>query len=103
MSENIHIGDVGTIFKIKIVDDDSVAIDISDATTKQIIFLKPGRRASVTQTATFTTDGTDGYIEYQTVADDLDKAGLWKIQGKVIGPTYTNSSETWPFLVKVNN
>lgn len=74
--------DVGTIFIITIVDDNGDAVDISGATTKNIKFLKPDETA-VTKTADFTTDGSDGKIQYETVDQDLIPAGLWHIQGYV--------------------
>lgn len=103
MSDNIHVGDIGTVFTVVIVDDvTGAAIDISTATTKSIIFQAPNK-ASTTQTATFTTDGTDGSMFYTTAtAADLNQSGQWKIQGKVIAPTFTNSSEKGAFYVKKN-
>ncbi len=103
MAENIHVGDIGTVFEITIVDDNDAAIDISTATTLQIIFKKPNNRGTLTKTATFTNSGTDGKLEYATISGDLDTAGLWYIQGKVVEATYTNSSEIDSFLVEANN
>ena len=37
----------------------------------------------VTKTADFLTDGTDGYIYYTTLANDLDVIGVWKLQGHI--------------------
>jgi len=89
----LHLNDIGTVIRVRIIDEATdAALDVSDATTKQIIFKKPDN-VSVTKTAVFTTDGSDGYIQYVTVADDLDVAGTWKVQGKVVSGLYTNSSE----------
>ena len=102
MSKNIHVGDIGTLFKVRIIDDIlGTAIDISAATTKKIIFVKRDK-SRVEFAADFTTNGSDGYIEYSTQSGDLDQAGSWRIQGKTIGPTYTNSSEVDSFLVLKN-
>ena len=103
MSNNIHQNDVGTIFKVKIIDDNTLAaIDVSTATTKKIKFRKPPN-VQVIKTAEFTTDGSDGYIQYTTIDGDLDRTGLWKIQGFVEGATYKNSSEVDTFTVLKNN
>jgi hypothetical protein len=75
--DSVWVGDIGTVFEI------DVGEDISTATTKQIYFKKPNG-ATLTKTATFTTDGTDGKIEYTTVADDIDVAGTWQIQGRLV-------------------
>ena len=98
----IHKGDIGTKFKVKIVDDDTgLPIDTSSATTKTIKFQLPDLSV-VEKTADFSTNGNDGYIEYITIADDLSQAGRWKIQGFVIDSGFENSSEVSEFLVHKN-
>lgn len=100
--EEIHVGDIGTVFRATITDDcvDTI-VDVSGATTQQFTFLKPDA-TTVTVTTTFYTDGTDGIIEYATILDDLDQAGTWKIQGKVILPTGTWSTDIHKFKVYPN-
>jgi len=92
MSANeIHLNDVGTKFLVTIKDGSS-AVDVSSATTKQIIIQKPSG-TKLTLSAAFSDDGTDGKISYNTVADDLDESGSYKLQGKVIisdGTFYTD-------------
>ena len=85
-----------------IIEDDGTPIDISTASTKEIVFLKEGETASVTETAVFTTDGTDGAIEYAPVADFLTPGGLWRYQGRVVLGTQTFKSAWRRFLVKEN-
>ena len=80
ISDTIHVGDVGIVFTITIVDADSVAVDISGATDKVLFFRKPSR-TRVRQAAEFVTDGTDGQLQYTTVAGDIDEAGSWQVQG----------------------
>jgi hypothetical protein len=75
----IHVGDIGTAFIVTVKDEDEAIVDVSTATTKQIIF-KKSDGSVVTKTASFVTDGTDGQIKYVSVADDLDVAGLWYLQ-----------------------
>ena len=81
--EDLHIGDIGTVIKVTVQDKDAncvlTALDVSTATTREFIFKKPSGD-KLTVTATFTTDGTDGQIEYTTVDGDLDEVGEWKIQ-----------------------
>ena len=102
MACEIHLGDIGTTFRLTIVDCDDVAIDISSATVKNIIFKKPSG-TSVTQDGVFYTDGTDGILEYVTIADDLDTAGeTWKIQAFVTLNTGTWSSDIGTFTVYDN-
>lgn len=84
---DIHKNDVGVELVIEFVDEDDNIINISGATTKQILLRKPGA-ASVTKTGVFDTDGTDGLLKYVTTKSgsvyDLDKAGEWQIQGYVV-------------------
>ena len=98
--EEIHLGDIGTVFTITLKEDDT-AVNISTATTKQIIFLDPSQSATA-KTAEFTDDGSNGKIYYTTIANDLDEAGIWQIQAKVIMPTGTWWSNTEEFKVYPN-
>jgi len=86
---DIHKNDVGVELVIEFVDEDGVVIDISTASTKQILLRKPGA-AAVAKTGVFDTDGSDGLLKYTTTkvgsVYDLDRAGQWQIQGfAVIG------------------
>ena len=94
MSSEIHLNDVGTQFLITIVDANANPMDISAATSKSVIFKKPGG-SLITETALFYTDGTDGKIYYISDVGDLDEIGAWKIQAHVITLTsnwHTNFS-----------
>ena len=86
-----HNGDIGTVFELTIKDTDEAVIDVSTAAVKYIYFQDPtGTR--MRKTATFTTDGTDGKIEYVTIAGDIDEVGTWQVQGYVetsLGKFYT--------------
>ena len=90
MVERVHLDDEGTVFEVTLVRDldetPLVPIDVSTATTQEIIFKKPDN-TTVTQTSVFKTDGTDGIIQYTAVTGDINQAGVWKIQGRVVLPT----------------
>ena len=81
-ANEIHLNDIGTIFEITVQDDGAV-VDISGATTKEIIF-KKSRGDVVTKAAVFSSDGTDGRMKYVTVANDLDERGQWELQAHVV-------------------
>ena len=90
-ANEIHVNDIGTQFMLT-VKDGSTAVNISGASTKQITIKKPSG-TSITVSTTFDSDGTDGKMYYNTVADDLDEAGSYKLQGKVAitdGTFYTD-------------
>lgn len=78
----IHFGDVGIIFRSTIRDQDGSVLDVSSATLKKLTFQKPGG-LTFDKTATFTTDGTDGKIQYAIEDGVLDVVGDWEYQGAV--------------------
>ena len=90
-ANEIHMNDVGTKFLVTVTDG-TTAVDISSATTKQLIFQKPSG-TKLTKATAFTSDGTDGKMQYSVVTDDFDEAGSYKLQGKVVisdGTFYTD-------------
>lgn len=78
----VHNGDIGTIFRLTITDTSGTAIDVSTAATKYIYFQDP-TSAKVQKTAVFTTNGSDGKIQYTSVSGDIDMVGTWQVQGYV--------------------
>jgi len=96
-----QVGDIGTTIKATIVDQDGAALDVSGASTLQLLFLKPNGVLE-TKTATLTGDGTDGVIEYVTIADDLDVPGVWKSQGYIVDAGKQHKSSVDVFHVKPN-
>jgi hypothetical protein len=95
MASQIHVGDIGTTL-IGTFSDSGTAVDISTASSIEMIIKKPDQ-TKLTKTATFVTDGTDGKVQYITIAGDIDQAGNYKIQGKVVygGATYYSSISTF--------
>lgn len=96
---DIRVGNIGTIFRFTVQDQDGTAVDLSSATTLEIRFKKPDRSV-ITRTAVFTTDGTNGQIQYTTVSGDLDIDGSWKRQAHVIIPAGDFWSSVVDFKVK---
>lgn len=81
-STDIRVGDVGIAFKVTISDCETI-VDISSASTKQILLYKPDGTV-LTKTASFFTDGTDGILTYSTISGDIDLAGFWRIEAYVV-------------------
>jgi len=77
--------------------DDGTAVDISDATTTEICLRAPSG-GDKTKTATFTNTGSDGRIQFDTLATDFDELGRWKIGAHIIGPTYERKTPTSALL-----
>jgi hypothetical protein len=98
----IHVGDVGTIFRLTITeDDDTTAVDVSTASTKKFYFLKPDG-TKINKTAEFNTDGTDGKLKYTGVANDISVAGRWQVQAYVEIGTAKYYSTKATFSVQSN-
>jgi hypothetical protein len=86
MASEIHQNDT-TQFVVTIKNDDG-SVNISSATSKQLIFQKPTTYDKLTVNANFVTNGSDGQITYTTGSGDLDVVGIWELQGYVqIGPS----------------
>mgnify|MGYP006081573935 CR=1 FL=1 len=100
MADEIHVNDIGTEFRILILDKDAV-VDLSFASELTIIFRKPnGSILSVT--ADLYTDGSDGIITYTSVDGDIDQSGIYKIQSYVAIGSSSYSSSIGSFKVHCN-
>ena len=99
-ANEIREDDIGTIIRATILDGSNI-VDVSSATTQEFIF-KPPRSTSFSRTTTFTTDGTDGRIEYTTISGDLFEPGNWKFQAHVILTTGDWRSDIGTFTVYKN-
>ena len=103
--EETHLNDIGTVFRITVYDTDSSGtasvLNISAATTLQIIFRKPNG-TSLTKTAAFTTDGADGQMQYTTVDGELDTAGTWNIQSYIVSSDGSWRTDVGSFKVYEN-
>lgn len=99
----IHVGDIGTALRCTILDEDSVAVNLSSASSITIKLLKPDSTI-VTFTGALYTDGTDGIVQYVTAtANDLDQSGIWKIQAIVtFGVSDSHYSNLRTFRVHPN-
>jgi len=96
-----QVGVIGMPVELTIKDCDGVVIDVSDATA-MTIYLKAPDGGVLTKTAAFTTDGTDGKIEYVTIDGDIDEAGTWRAQGRVVTPDGDYASLPTSFAVYDN-
>jgi hypothetical protein len=86
MSHQIQKGTIGAEIILTVRDQANAILDISTATTKEIIFRKPDG-TTVTKTAVFVSNGTDGKVKYTTVSNDLDQVSVWKMQARIVTPT----------------
>jgi hypothetical protein len=100
MASEIHLNDIGTRFLATIKDNGTV-VSVSGAPYINFIFKKPDD-SSFNRTANIYTNGLDGKIYYDTVAGDLDQAGLYKLQGKVVLVNGTFYTDIYTFQVYNN-
>ncbi len=79
----IHVGDVGTVLRAEVKDEDGGVVNLAGASALVILLLKPDGTSLLTKTAVLYTDGADGIMQYVTIDGDLDQPGLWRIQAHV--------------------
>jgi hypothetical protein len=92
---------IGVVVELTVQQKGTV-VDISSASaTKQIIFKKPDA-STITKNATFTTSGSDGKLQYITIAGDLDQVGDWQAQAYVIMSGFTGKTSPITFTVSDN-
>lgn len=86
---NVHIGDIGTVFKFPLYDQDGEIVDISSQTNIIFTFEKPDT-TQIKKDGDLFTDGKDGTVVYVLEAGLIDISGYWKVQVQV-----TLSDGTW--------
>lgn len=89
MSAEIHVGDVGTVFRFTVQNENGEAEDISNLSTRQVIFKKPDG-TKLSKTPSLTNDGTDGLMQYTIASGDIDIKGMWQVQGRVASTNNSN-------------
>lgn len=100
MSE-LHQYDYGTVIKALIKNNALEIEDVSLATSKYFYFEKPSG-SMLTKNGNFTTDGSDGYIEYVIASGELDEVGIWSVQCHVITPSGSWRTNIPEFRVEKN-
>lgn len=80
----IVVGQYGDAITLTIVDKNGAAVDISAYTTSLSVTLRdPYTLKTVSYTATFVTDGTNGQIRFTPSSGDIDRPGIWEGQVKM--------------------
>lgn len=108
------VGQIGARIILEIVRRDPIsklvtALDISAATTKDIVVLKPDGTTKLTFTAVFTPvpegegDGSDGLIEATTtLTSELDQEGTYQAQAQIVVPGEDGFTQVGTFTVGGN-
>lgn len=102
MIATVHRNDIGTVLEVTIKDQAGAVVNLTGATLKQIVFHNVLCAGPEPKTAVFTTDGTDGKIQYVTVAGDLHPAALCQVQAHVTIPSGSWHSTVMDLLILEN-
>jgi len=87
MKARVHKANIGTAIQFTIVDQDGAAVDLTGNTSLQIIAIAPSTARKV-WTATVVGLPTFGVMQFvTTLASDIDEAGAWKLQPRVVIPS----------------
>jgi len=102
LSSSIQRGDIGFPFEHEFLAEDGSPLDISGASVIEYRFERPD--ATYLHVAgTFATDGQDGRTVYLSAAGDLNLAGSWRYQVRlVIGAGFERSTAPIAFEVAHN-
>lgn len=100
MASEIHQNDVGTRFLITVKDDGKLVniSGVAGSSIHQISFRKPSDTV-IYRNAILQDYGISGIMYYDTVAGDLDEAGVYKLQAKVVVPSGTYYTDIYTFKV----
>ena len=101
-AQYIQANAVGMVITLTVKDESQAVVDLTGATTTQIV-LKPPQGFAITKTATVVSPSTSGQVRYVTEAGVLGVPGKWKAQAFVVlagGNEYY--STTIDFVVGAN-
>ena len=84
MSDKSYVRDIGTILEV------DCGIDISAATTHNLMIQKPDLTAVELVGIVYNSN----YIRYTTIDGDLDQAGVYRIQSKIVISAWEGLGET---------
>lgn len=99
-SEEIHIGDTGTVYRYHITDL-GVDVDLSAKTTLEVKQTQPSG-TSLTHALSFTTDGTDGRCEFTSTSATWPVEGTYSEQVRLVDPSGEWRSNINKFKVYAN-
>jgi len=78
--ENIRLLDESTI--IVTIKEGGVVVPVQDTTSRQIILKKPSG-TTLTKSAVFLTNGSDGKVKYKMLPGEVNELKTWSVQAIV--------------------
>lgn len=77
--------DAGVTLRLPVRDQDDAVVDLTGSETATVLLEAPsGHRKAFAATI----DAGLDLVQYITTASDFDEFGVWKLQAKVLGPSY---------------
>ena len=99
MAVGFQLNDWGSALRITILDQNSNAVNLSNALSNQIVFYKPDDTSfAVTASGVL----TNGQMQYQFVSGDLNLVGTWRYQAVVTFSNAVYHSDDGNFKVSLN-
>lgn len=102
MATSPHVGDVGTVIRFRFKDENGNAVNIAAATELTATLRRPDGAREEDAWDLTVEDGAAGTATYTTIAGDLDQAGPWETQGRVVTPAGEWRSDIVAFEVEGN-
>ena len=87
---DIFVCDVGKVIRLTVRENGAV-VNVSGASTKQIKIKKPDG-TTLAKGATFTTDGTDGKVQYVVESGVFSQPGLYEFRAYLVLGAWTGHS-----------
>lgn len=83
----VHTGDTNTDFQLFVQDTEvtgvNTIVDLSTATTKQMVFTDPDGIETIVSASALNGSGTDGILRYINTSIPITKTGFWKYRAKL--------------------
>ena len=95
------VGEYGKVNSITLKNFSGAAENVSIYTgNKYVVFRSPDKRKSITCTASFLTDGSDGIVTWSFGSGDpLDRDGIWEAQAEL--NCSSSLAKSYPFDAEV--
>ncbi len=101
MCTDIHVNDFGVVFQATVKDEEDAVVNISGSTSLLLRFKSPDSTL-YSKSASISTDGTDGVMEYTAESGLFNVSGQWQVQGYVLLPDGQWSTSVTQFFVQKN-
>jgi hypothetical protein len=97
--KGVVVGQYGQAISLTVVDRRGNAVDISTYTTITVSLRDPFTLKTLTYSASFITDGTNGQIQFTPATGDIDRSGDW--EGQISLDKATARALTSVFTVEI--